>query len=99
MMNSKHTPGPWGWWNRFLVQSNPDGTIPLNAKMIMKEAPDFFNEADSALVAAAPEMLEWLQEAVEHAEKFIDDDDPEGTVPGFYWSAKAAIAKATGGAE
>jgi hypothetical protein len=57
---SKFTPGPWGWYRGFLVTARRDGTTGLDAKVIMKEAPDFFNDADSALIAAAPEMLEAL---------------------------------------
>jgi hypothetical protein len=95
MGNPKHTPGPWR------VEYDHICTDDLSVRICRTPEPGrrasiSQQDANARLIAAAPELLEWLKESVEHAEKFIDADDPENTIPGFYWSAKAAIAKAEG---
>lgn len=93
MKNNKFTPGPWAWFKGYLTQSNPDGTIPLNSKWIT-QATDFNNDADSALIAAAPELLEALEGLLQFAPITAGTDAPEE-----YIKALKAIEKAKGGAE
>jgi hypothetical protein len=96
----KHTPGPWGC----IDTSNhahdyrlikPDGSpLPLHV-----EANDHSEQrANARLIAAAPDLLEALQEITsDYADRF-DLDDPS-TNPGIKSSieqARAAISKATG---
>lgn len=64
-MKNKYTPGPWGWFRGFLVQVTPDGRVPMNSKVIIKEAPDVITECDSVLLAAAPRLFEALKRMTE----------------------------------
>lgn len=60
---SKHTPGPWLWFERHLVQGNDEDNIPINSKTVL--SPDDYwvhvSEADSQLIATAPDLLEALK--------------------------------------
>jgi len=80
---SKHTPGPW----TFVHEGGIDGGYFIDAKEDVVVLPrGRLNEADARLIAAAPDMLVALQDALLH-----------GNLPG--WIAKrvgAAIAKAEG---
>lgn len=88
----KHTRGPW------TVQ--PSGHITKDGQLIaavkltdMGEAGD----ANARLIAAAPELLAALQEIATHTRR--STLDPSEIVPtGAATIARAAIAKATGGA-
>jgi hypothetical protein len=78
---SKHTPGPWitkeciGGWQQF----GANGITPVRTHL----------EDNAHLIAAAPELLEALQAAVEAIEDL-------GCHPSCTDAANEAIAKATG---
>ena len=85
----KHTPGPWrldeGQSSRVYLIDGKDGAV---GELVFAETR---NPADARLIAAAPELLEALQE-------LMDDDAPWD---GMRWAdacdkARAAIAKARG---
>jgi len=69
----KHTPGPWKWQNDWKKQSygphglrSMDDLISTNGEVLKwgdtgEEGIYCLNEADAALIAAAPEMLEALE--------------------------------------
>jgi hypothetical protein len=90
---SKHTPGPWAHENYqgviHVFVDNQGGT-PSVCKLI---GPD--KEANARLIAAAPDLLEALSDVV----KFWDSIVPTDCVNDMHIKARAAIAKATGGAE
>ena len=96
-MNTKHTPGPWKVKHSETKDSfNVIGTIPgrlykvcrcpyLRQEWDKKEA-----EANAKLIAAAPELLEALQELVKLYPHFFPELANENII-----KAKAAIQKAT----
>ena len=79
---SKHTPGPWEYLGHSWVQTADDKKTPI-ANF------NFFaaTEANARLIAAAPELLEALQDMVS------DHASLSAATLAF---ARAAIAKATG---
>lgn len=101
-MSSKHTPGPWGIeqtddtnWIGFM---RPDGR-KVELIVCTTSRDNFFkpetqeqNDANARLIAAAPELLEALKDAV-CALDCCGKDYPAAE------KARAAIAKATGGAQ
>ncbi|HGJ9326842.1 hypothetical protein [Pseudomonas aeruginosa] len=88
---SKHTPGPWGQdkWGSLQTEGGQDvllrgiTTISAGSDERIAEA-----EANTRLIAAAPELLEALQVCIEQITALCSADD----VPD---QARAAIAKAT----
>jgi hypothetical protein len=95
-MTTQHTPGPWelrqsvrGYW--FIDCEQGGESYTLTALEC--------NEADARLMAAAPDLLAALQECVDYL-----DCIPEAAAGGcddarkLVRIARAAIAKATGGA-
>jgi len=99
MSESKHTPAPWHVEGRGLIIGGPDGVWIATAKQTI-DGPE--REANARLIAAAPELLaalgdmrlyfgnpkreEWLNDAAFGEALRVDE------------RARAAIAKATGGA-
>ena len=97
-MSAAHTPGPWrltiykitegekvisyGW----SIVDAKSRSVPLHSIDGSKQA-----LANARLIAAAPELLEALQGALESMETGV-------TSLGVIRAARAAIAKATGGA-
>ena len=86
MNEFKGTPGPW----------EVDGTeiYPVEghkASDAICEMKPGFSDADAALIAAAPELLESLQYAIEYAT--LDDS---GNAPFWLADAIEAVAKALG---
>ena len=87
-MQTKHTPGPWmyqasaGGHDWLIYSENPDGKDIAIVRQ--------FHEANAALIAAVPELLALVLDAL---------DDPDGDMLGSEWvrDARAAILKATGG--
>ena len=85
-MKTQHTPGPWTVDNQYI--HGPDGI------RFLAVAGDGAGQANARLIAAAPELLAAARLAVAWSEQ----------VPAPYrdWphvaAARAAIAKATGGA-
>jgi len=99
---SQHTPGPWffrgegidsinGFPHRTMRITNTDTGVALCVIPADEETDEALEEvrANSQLIAAAPELLEALQN--------IENDD--GRIPKSIWDMRnAAISKATGGA-
>lgn len=101
-MNARHTPGPWHWENggnrlapvnvdpsRSAVHSilDADGGYGLLGKPNDEVLAEL--DADRALIAAAPELLEALQ-------AILSDGVHCDVVPHLHRKARAAIAKALG---
>jgi hypothetical protein len=88
MNTTQHTPGPW-----YLDAHDEKGWFLLSESGpdIMAEPFDC-SDADARLIATATELLEALEWAVEAA-------DAEQYEASWYASARAAIAKAKGGAK
>ena len=92
---NKHTPGPWTV--NYETDINGMENDPENgcaglvdvAHVYMRTVPGR-HEANARLIAAAPELLEALQEAVDRQAY------REGSGPNWWENARAAIAKATG---
>ena len=88
---SKHTPGPW--------IAKPDPSTGASLEDWVVGTADAIDEVavcyrrDAHLIAAAPEMLEALEGAVEA----LDSDNPDIQLRAAV-AARAAMAKAKGGA-
>jgi len=77
----KHTPGPWRRVNH-LIKHGPDYVAIVLCEQFTKE-----DQANADLIAAAPELLEALQN--------IENDD--NSIPAAIWELRNnAINKATG---
>ena len=98
---SKYTPGPWRWsdehqardlsdtWS--LIGSDGYGILSCDGKC---NSPNELNRADASLIAAAPELLEALEEL-----SLLMDDVRNGEYTPDHLTtqpARAAIAKAKG---
>lgn len=91
-MSNGHTPGPWSF-------RGCDGGWAIDFNEDQEQVVDYvYEEADARLIAAAPELLEALEDlANDYAERF--DMDSQSTNPGMkvvVENARAAIAKARG---
>lgn len=108
-MSTKHTPGPWRATKCFLNQVNPativseSGVAVASVEYGIKATGDAFEgregefDANARLMAAAPDLLESLQQTVASLEHwFVRHGDPEGVNSLMMKKARAAIAKATG---
>ena len=109
-MSESHTPGPWkifdGWGaSRFapvIVDSIPDIDGKCVANCICHVASTNENAADNArLIAAAPELLEALEDIL-GGWRYIRQDPHHEAIYGVGWDraqekAEAAIRKAKGG--
>lgn len=82
---SKHTPGPWEYRGHAWVQTADDKKTPI-ANFNFYAA----TEANARLIAAAPDLLESLQELM------VAADHVSGGPVTWLEKARAAIAKATG---
>ena len=104
-MTVRHTPGPW----RYVASIPEDGAncwwlcregMPrLESEIGCVNGPQCsVTEADARLIAAAPDLLEALQEVLPMLEALllVDRRQPEPGSVGH--KARAAIAKATGDA-
>lgn len=105
MQEFNFTPGPWEWWtsNSFLRLSSratgKDGGVVDSFSMSDGATSLSVKVADMHLIAAAPELLESLQELFAHYKELADsgdagnwklEDQPVGK------KAMAAIDKALG---
>lgn len=91
MSTAKHTPGPWvvqEYSDGFGVSAIADDDLEAICTMIVPINGD--EESNARLIAAAPELLEALELALS-----FDKPDYKG---GWEQKARAAIAKAKGGA-
>jgi len=89
-MNKNHTPGPWVYYyeqigNQHIVWSDNSRIVSLSMN---DDA-----ESNARLIAAAPDLLEALAVLTELVSFQICDDGHPAII-----NARAAIAKATGGA-
>ncbi|EOI3502489.1 hypothetical protein ACMSZU_001080 [Cronobacter dublinensis] len=97
-MKGNFTPGPWEWWtsNSFLRLSSQatgkDGGVIDSYAMSDGHTSLSVSYADMALIAAAPDLLEALQDFVD---LFPDVIDGDAIMPALD-KAYAAIAKAIG---
>ncbi|HHZ8399307.1 TPA: hypothetical protein ACWMHB_001516 [Pseudomonas aeruginosa] len=91
MSKQSHTPGPWKW-NHGRLLHNVAGEYSETILDIEEEAwrP---TDDDSKLIAAAPELLEALQDLDALRGPFPPSDE---AVEAAWRKASAAIAKATG---
>lgn len=87
MSEFKGTPGPWFW----------ESDVLCNVDFIVGGKHHQFNHRNRDLIAAAPELLEALQEMVAIVKKhtYPQPDKPSSTW-GRMEAAEAAIAKALG---
>ena len=88
---SKHTPGPWQWTQHFdpTISIYKDGFGQI-ARLYDSSAGT--GKANARLIAAAPDLLDALVQFVDEFEGCYADGEPAMI------KARAAIAKATGGA-
>ena len=91
-MDAKHTPGPWAVTLEddsaiYINTVNPKGRIATVPKGKLAQE-------DARLIAAAPELLAALLDAVAALESYVPESDSEYQI---CIRARAAIAKAKGG--
>mgnify|MGYP001600623960 CR=1 FL=1 len=98
-MKTKHTPGPWKVteldWDSSDTYINPSretGEFALICRMTGSHA---HKNANARLIAAAPELLEALEEALTAPFGLVRGDDARKQTD-FVTKARAAIAKAKG---
>lgn len=90
-----HTPKPWEWSGlQLLGDCSDDSCSPV---LIAQGDPFDPSEADKALIASAPELLEALKEIVQFNDACERDEgvgfDPQGPM---MTKARAAISRAEG---
>ncbi|WP_430256503.1 hypothetical protein [Neorhizobium sp. DAR64872/K0K18] len=88
---SKHTPGPWGLTEDGDWLQLAGGQEPIVDGRYMSICVNCISDADKRLIAAAPELL-YVAELVV---SWLDEDEGAHALCD---KARAAIAKATGGA-
>ena len=89
-MVGKHTPGPWKVTEGQRTLANVSATTKRGLTKSVAQVGGFFRddrEYNARLIAAAPELLEALQDAVEYLKNHLPDE--------VLASHRAAIAKAT----
>lgn len=104
-MSAKYTPGPWGVYadgggyyvmaadNMLVGSTNPADPHPTDPDEVVDGA---VTEANAVLLAAAPELLDMLERAVRRLE--IAHANGDTIMREWVIDARAAVAKATGGA-
>ena len=90
MSEAKHTPGPWQWTQHFdpTISIYKDGFGQIAR---LYDSSEGAGKANARLIAAAPDLLDALIE-------IVSADDAHELTQKHIESARAAIAKATGGA-
>lgn len=99
MTANKHTPGPWV---QVSVTGGWDGVAEAANRKSHICALKLNNPANARLISAAPELLEALESIMHFADGFdcYRTTTPLGkALDGWLEAGRAAIAKATGGAE
>lgn len=91
-MTTKHTPGPWQHKANISSVSVFDASGGILARLPANRFPPVQATADARLIAAAPTLLEVLQELEESSGYWSEYDVPLGIVERI----KDAIALATG---
>lgn len=102
-MKGNFTPGPWEWWtsNSFLRLSSQatgkDGGVIDSYAMSDGHTSLSVSKADMALIAAAPDLLEALQEmtAIVKKNSYPQPDKPSSNYARAEW-AESIISKALG---
>lgn len=102
---ARHTPGPWeakrnsSFWEVKPINGGYDG-LPFTVADVCASAPGFpdagLQEANARLIAAAPELMEALQELVAEYEPNIKTFATDAPRKAKWMAALNAIAKATG---
>lgn len=91
-MSNGHTPGPWSF-------RGCDGGWAIDFNEDQEQVVDFvYEEADARLIAAAPDLLEALEDLADDISDRFDMESPS-TNPGMkhaVGAARAAISKARG---
>lgn len=92
---AKHTPGPWKATLRTVTAPETEDRLPLDVRLYGGNADD--NRANARLIAAAPDLLEALQECKQLLDMVLCVQGglpPDANGPAA--KALAAIRKATG---
>ena len=101
---SAHTPGPWiheGQGDITGIEDNGFGRGPVDVCSVYLRMVDGRHEANARLITAAPDLLEALKEYIAAGENSVTATDDVAAMIRFgdaEKAARAAIAKATGGA-
>ena len=100
-MSGKWTPGPWivftsedGWGCDTFV-----GTLTDTLFDVRPWKGPAWQEANAHLIAAAPDMAEALQAALDISDKYVTDDGRTAECQAVYDQCAAALAKARGEAK
>ena len=92
MSEAKHTPGPWLADGASVYEERDDFSVICN--FWSSSLPEW--EANARLIAAAPDLLEALEQLViEYDDVELADAEPSSLTAAFN-AARAAIAKAKG---
>lgn len=100
-MESKHTPGPWGFASDGSIRSNHTPTNNYQSEYIcslLHYRDDRQDEkvANGHVLVAAPDLLAALEEMLAEYEGYSDGWEDDSAAHAICASAKAAIAKAKG---
>ena len=96
---SKHTPGPWEAVDSMTIRGPFEMGNPEKPGMLIATLPAHREDGDARLIAAAPELLDALLDAVEsleHVQRNMPGTIGHGVRVERIASALDAIAKATG---
>ena len=100
-MIGKHTPGPWrdagGGREKHMIYATENG-VPRPVADVGWSVSQERNKANAGLVSAAPDLLQALIDLVEMTEPLIIQGGHKSAL-NWYEYARAAIAKAKGGAK
>lgn len=100
-MTQVHTPGPWAIEKPFqeiglyVTAANPRRTNPLICYLSELPGKDEA-QANARLIAAAPQLLEALEAAVQIIEQLIPEPSARGVAGVVLFQLQAAIASARG---
>lgn len=99
---AEHTPGPWHD-DGYRIHAPTDDEDKRNGRVIVEyKHVDGFNDADAPLIAAAPELLEAIDDALRLYDEGMKSREAaertwaSGEVPKAWAKCRAAIAKARG---
>lgn len=113
-MSSKHTPGPWEQCDAFGPTAHGTCAKATTDNYLIASCTGYYGreqaQANARLIASAPESHEANQLFVQainemqgitpdHSDERIYDEMPSSQLAIAYFAARAAIAKATGGAQ
>lgn len=91
MSGTAHTPGPWFAHGRYIGTKNHKSAVGECRDVNGNWSDDAKSSADAKLIAAAPELLEALQDALALLERHYPNPAPNGQIS----KARAALSKAT----